>query len=246
MAANESLVLDTLSLSDETNFQLEKLDVPPAKRRQQWASSPDSDGDALIQQSHYDNVQVPFQIRCVSQASIDLANDLIAQVNLQLAEAELRAIAEPTVQCLPAGLPGYWTPAGSTRTGILVIQSGTIDERPLTVQGDDAGYFLTNPMPVIRGTLNCLPGVYASILETVAAVSASAPTVQISVPNVPGDMLAPTELTITDTVTSPGQERKYADWGWICRGSRRVERTLSPTPRRRSTRPGGLRTRRPC
>lgn len=203
MAVNEGLSLGGLELNAE-GLSAASLELPPARRKMQLVGTADSDGELLVGPSHFENVEATVRVRIEPQASMDDALDLIQRIDTKIAAAEDYEGDLLT----PAGLPLVWSPAGSTHSGTIYVVSGEITERPIVVEGEDAGYFVDAPVVVLR--LVCLPGIYRDEVAT-EPVTFSEPVGELEIPNVGGQLLAPARLEITDLA---GECRGFAEVGW--------------------------------
>jgi hypothetical protein len=70
VATREQLVLDGTALDSATGaFALVELEMPPPKKRAQWAQSGDSDGAALVSDPLFENREITAKIRIRNQAA---------------------------------------------------------------------------------------------------------------------------------------------------------------------------------
>src|SRR4029079_15250408 len=87
------------------------------------------------------------------------------------------------------------------------VLSGEITGLPVSMDGDDAGWFKNSP--VLEVTLTCQPFGYGT--ETVGSGTSSAtPFVTVTLASVLGDVPAEGRLIVTDAAT---QARRYMEWG---------------------------------
>jgi len=197
MATLEQLVLDGLALNDVTNYRLQGFDAPPPKKRYEWADGGDADGAALVRDPLFENREVTLRVRVAQRATMDLALAAVAAVTDKLEEAEKQ----------PDGLDMVWTPANGTKSITFKVLSGEITGLPVTMDGNDAGWFKNSP--VINVTLTCKPFAYGP--EVVGSGTSSAtPFVALTVASVTGDVPAEGRLIVTDAAT---QNRRYLEWG---------------------------------
>lgn len=197
MAILEQLVLDGLALNDVPNYRLQGFDAPPPKKRYEWAPGSDADGAALIRDPLFENREITARIRIAQRASMDLALAAVGAIVDKLEEAEKH----------PDGLDLVWTPANSTKSFTFKVLSGEVTGVPVSMDGDDAGWFKN--APVVTLTLTCKPFGYGP--ETLSSTSAtSTPFVTITLAGVAGDVPAEGRLIFTDSAT---QARRYLAWG---------------------------------
>ena len=178
-------------------FILQGFECPPPAKRQEWAQGADSDGALLVRDPLFDNREVTVRLRVAQQTTMDAALTQISLISKKLEEAEQQ----------PDGLPLVWTPANSTKSVTFYVLSGTIDGLPITLSGDDAGWFLKAPVVTVK--LQCKPFGYGTPVTSSTASSAT-PFVTLTLASVPGDVLAEGRLQVTDAAT---QNRRYIEWG---------------------------------
>jgi hypothetical protein len=87
------------------------------------------------------------------------------------------------------------------------VLSGSIDGLPISLTGDDAGWFLR--APVITVKLICKPFGYGTPVTSSTASSAT-PFVTMTIAAQAGDVPAEGRLLVTDAAT---QNRRYVEWG---------------------------------
>jgi hypothetical protein len=197
VASLEQLVLDGLVLNDVTNYRLQAFDCPPPKKRYEWATGADADGAALVRDPLFENREVTARIRVTQRSTMDIALAAVAAISDKLEEAEKQV----------AGLDLVWTPADGTKAFTFKVLSGEITGLPVTMDGDDAGWFKRSP--VVTVTFTCKPFGYGT--EVVGSPTSSAtPFVTLTVANVTGDVPAEGRLIVTDAAT---QARRYMEWG---------------------------------
>lgn len=197
MAVLEQLVLDGLALNDVTNYRLQGFDAPPPKKRYEWAPGGDADGSALVRDPLFENREITLRIRITQRATMDLALAAVAAITDKLEEAENQ----------PDGLDLVWTPANGTKSFTFKVLSGEITGLPVSMDGDDAGWFKNSPVVLV--TLTCKPFGYGT--EVVGGSTSSAtPFVTVTVASVTGDVPAEGRLIVTDAAT---QTRRHLEWG---------------------------------
>ena len=197
MATLEQLVLDGLALNDVTNYRLQGFDAPPPKKRSEWVTGGDADGAALVRDPLFENREITLRVRVTQRATMDLALAAVAAISDKLEEADKH----------PEGLDMVWTPANGTKSVTFKVLSGEVTGLPVTMDGDDAGWFKNSP--VVNVTLTCKPFAYGA--EVVGSGTSSAtPFVTLTVAGVTGDVPAEGRLIVTDAAT---QSRRYAEWG---------------------------------
>jgi len=197
MATLEQLVLDSLALNDATNYRLQAFETPPPPKRFEWVTGGDSDGGALVRDPLFENREIICRIRVTQQSTMDLALAKIAAIVDKLEEAEKH----------PEGLDLVWTPANGTKSITFKVLSGEVQGLPVTMDGDDAGWFKNAPVVTVK--LTCKPFGYGP--EVVGGSTSSAtPFVTLTVAGVTGDVPAEGRLIVTDAAT---QARRYLEWG---------------------------------
>lgn len=199
MAVNEGLVLDTLDLNDGTTYSLEALSINPAKKRFEWQTGGDSDGGVLSRDALYENREIVARVRVAQQATQDLALAKIALIADKLEEAERNQ----------TGVALQWTPAdGTLTTGTFRCLAGEITDLPVTVQGDDAGWFVK--APVVTVTMTCDPFMRGPEVLAGTTSASTLPVVTLELTSVAGDAPAEGRLVVTDAAS---QSRRLVRWG---------------------------------
>lgn len=197
MSSLEQLVLDGLALNDVTNYRLQSFDAPPPTKRYEWAQGGDADGAALVRDPLFENREIQARIRITQRSTMDLALAAVGAIVDKLEEAEQQ----------PVGLDLVWAPADGTKSVTFKVLSGEVTGLPVTMDGDDAGWFKRSP--VVTLTLTCKPFGYGT--EVVGSSTSSAtPFVTVTVASVTGDVPAEGRLIVTDAAT---QSRRYLEWG---------------------------------
>lgn len=197
MATNESLVLDSLQLNDGTTYTLEAVTMAPPRKRPEWQQGGDSDGAVLGRDPLFDSRVVTARVRVEPQSTTDLALAKIAAIIDRLEESERNQ----------AGVDLVWTPADATKSVTFKVLSGEIDEMPIVVDGDGAGWFVRAPM--VQLTFTCRPFGYG--VEVVGTpVTSALPMMTVELTGVTGDVPAEGRLIVTDAAT---QARRHVEWG---------------------------------
>lgn len=196
----EGLVFDTVDLNDEATWSLEGLTIAPPSKRLQRLSAADADSDILAEVARHDLRTVTARLRYEGAAGMDSALGAIRDLVGRLQRAEE----------LEQGSPLTWTPATSTRTGTMYVQSGEITEMPIELDGDNAGWLISNPRPVITVRFDCFPFIHLPEYSALVVTSNSARILTLAVADVPGDVPALGRLIITD---SAGQPRRHIEIG---------------------------------
>lgn len=178
-------------------FILQGYDVPPPNKRQEWAQGADIDGALLVRDPLFDNREITLRLRVAQQATMDDALTQISLISKKLEEAEQQ----------PDGLPLIWQPAGSTKRVTFYVLSGVVEGLPITLSGDDAGWFLRAPVVMLK--LQCKPFWHGADI-TSSTTSAATPFVTTTITSVPGDVPALGRLLVTDAAT---QNRRYIEAG---------------------------------
>jgi hypothetical protein len=187
-------------------FSLESLSMPPPAKKPEWIGGADASGAILARDPLHDNRVIEARVRVDEQASQDAAQSKLAQIVDALEECERHANGRPLV----------WQPADATKRLTFRCLSGEITDLPITVQGDDAGWFVKSPVVTVR--LTCLPegeGVEVSA----GTVTSTDPLIALELASVGGDMPALGRLVVTDNAT---QSRRFVAWGLESRWLPRV------------------------
>lgn len=198
MATFETFVLDGLTLSGDPTSSLivEAVNMPEPAARPDWVTAADSEGAALLRDPEHENREITFRLRVGQQTTMDLALDRVSQVVDKLRKA-VRT---------DGGIAMTWAPAGATRTVTFDVLFGTIDEIPITWDGDGAGWFQRTPVVPVK--LTCEPYWRGTEILT-ATATATTPLVALEIASVGGDIPATGRLIITATTTA----RRYVEWG---------------------------------
>jgi hypothetical protein len=199
--------VDDIDATVSGPFGLESLSMPPPPKRPELISGADSNGAILARDPLHENRVIEARIRVDQQASQDTALGKVAQLVDALEECERHVNGRPLV----------WQPADATLNPITFrCLSGEITDLPITVEGDDAGWFQRFPVVTVR--LTCLP--FGEGTEVSAGtVTSTDPLIALELSSVAGDMPALGRLVVTDNAT---QSRRYVAWGLESRWLPRV------------------------
>ncbi|MBA2712773.1 MAG: hypothetical protein H0U55_04350, partial [Rubrobacteraceae bacterium] len=196
---NERITFGTLALNDQTTWFAESLTVAPPSKRLQRLASPDADSDILAELVRHDLRTVTMRLRYVgTSAQLDTALDAINDLSGRLQQAEE----------IDAGVALTWKPASSGHTGTMYVQSGEITDLPVTQEGDDAGWFLANPVITVR--FDCFPFIYGAEYLAGSTASTASRILTLTAANVPGTVPGLGRLVITDTAS---QNRSHIEIG---------------------------------
>ena len=197
----EALVFDSLALNAASGgWQLEQFTVAPPSKRLQRLSSADADSDVLAEAATHDLRTATARIRWEGGSDMDDALGAIQTLTSLLQRAEERE----------GGSPLVWTPANSTHTGTLYVQSGEITDLPIEQDGDGSGWLLDIPKPVITVRFDCFPFIHGTEYTAATLSSTSDRIASMEVSDVPGDVPGLGRLVITDTGT---QDRGHVEIG---------------------------------
>lgn len=185
------------STSVSSPLFLESVEFPPPPRLEEWVRGSDSDGSLLARSALADNREITCRVRVEPQTSMDTALAQVGTLLDKLQEAERN----------PAGIDLVWTPADATKTITFKVLSGEVTGLPVTLSGDDAGWYVSAPVVTIK--LTCFPfGYGAEVVGTPA--SSTLPVVTTELTAIPGDVPAEGRLIVTDNAT---QTRRLMRWG---------------------------------
>lgn len=194
----EGWVVDGLDWNDEQAWQLERLSVPRPEPRVSWLDSPDFDGSIPAEEERWGNRVCTARIRAIDLDSPEEALASIQGIAMKLAKAAR----------VEGGIPIEWTPAGTDLTGTLTLYRGQITNLPITWEGDDAGWFLDEP--VLEVELTCAPIIEGALVE-LDPVAMSGPVGRLELPEIAGTARARATAVITETSS---QSRRYAHISW--------------------------------
>ena len=202
----EGLVFDGVDLNAATGgWSLEAAGgtaftlTPPSKRIQRLSSA-DADADILAEAATHDLRIGTARVRWEGGGGMDGALAAIRDIVARLQRCEERELGSALV----------WTPANSTRTGTLRVQSGEITDLPIEQDGDAAGWLLTSPKPLITIRFDCFPLLEGTEYLAASLASTSDRVASMEVSGVPGEVPAIGRLVITDTGT---QSRGHVEIG---------------------------------
>lgn len=198
MSSLEQFALDTLELNDGTNYFLESLSIPPARKKPEWVTGGDSDGATLARGPLYENAEIVARVRVVVQSTMDLAIAKLAALGDKLQESERNQ----------TGVAITWTPADGTIQATGRALSGEITDLPVTAQGDEAGWFVKTPVVTI--TLTRDPFWRGAEVSGGTTTASTLPVVTLELTSVAGDVPAEGRLVVTDAAT---QSRRLVRWG---------------------------------
>ncbi len=185
----EQLVLDGMALNDDLTWEMQALEMPPPAKRLAWITGADADGALLGAEERYENRIVRATLRVVRAASMDAALGALGALVKKLQDAPKR---------YPPGMPLVWTPASSTKSLTAYVLAGEIENLPIELEGDLAGWLLQTPVLVVR--FDCRPFLYDTAEKSVAEVTGTK-LVTVDVPGVGGDVPAEGRLVVTDNAT---------------------------------------------
>jgi hypothetical protein len=193
----EGLTLNGLSLNNGTTHILTALQLPIPAKKPEWVEGSDADGAVLMRNPLVENGTLVATLDLYT-ASKDAANAAIGAIVDQLEEADLN----------PAGIPVVWTPVNGTKSLTFYALSGEVTELPMDTKAVDSN------VPTVTITLKCRPGGYGALVTGPSQTTAG-PTVQLTVPDVPGDM--PTDEAYIVITDQSSQTRRHVEWGaeWL-------------------------------
>jgi hypothetical protein len=196
MAANEGFILGTLDLNDETSLVTESVKFTPAALKPVWAQNSAADGDALVDEPHYENAVFEMTIRVLPKDSMDESLEVLGELTDAVQEC---ARAE-------GGQEFVWLPAESTTPYTWYAVLGEMTELPIDLA---SGWLFKSPTITVK--LTCRPFGYMqqrTILE--ATESGADPLQTIYVGGVEGDVRAEATLILSDASEI---DRRFAQWG---------------------------------
>ena len=197
----ESVVFDSIDLNAASGgWSLEAFTLAPPSKRLQRLTSADADADVLADAAQHDLRTATARIVWEGGGGMDGALAAI-----QALVARLQRCEE-----LEAGSPLVWTPANSTHTGTLYVQSAEVTDMPIEQDGDNAGWLLSTPRPKLTVRFDCFPFLHGAEYSAATLSTTSARIASIEVSSVPGDVPGLGRLVITDTGT---QDRGHVEIG---------------------------------
>lgn len=196
----EQIIIGAVAVNDGVNFMIEDFTFTPAVKRPLFVRNVDSDGEALVRESHYTNAYMEMQVRCISVANGDI-------------EAALKALgglvdALQGCERIEGGEAVEWIPAGTELSYIAYALTADIEELPITATGDLAGWFLAQP--VLKFKLTLRPFLYGEERVALAETESTELMQVVHVGGIKGDVPAEGRLIIRDKAL---QARRYAEWG---------------------------------
>ena len=197
----ESVVFDSIDLNAASGgWSLEAFTLAPPSKRLQRLTSADADADVLAEAARHDLRTATARIVWEGGGGMDGALAAI-----QALVARLQRCEE-----LEAGSPLVWTPANSTHTGTLYVQSAEVTDMPIEQDGDNAGWLLSTPRPKLTVRFDCFPFLHGAEYSAATLSTTSARIATMDVSDVPGDVPGLGRLVITDTGT---QDRGHVEIG---------------------------------
>ena len=197
----ESVVFDSIDLNAASGgWSLEAFTLAPPSKRLQRLTSADADADVLADAAQHDLRTATARIVWEGGGGMDGALAAI-----QALVARLQRCEE-----LEAGSPLVWTPANSTHTGTLYVQSAEVTDMPIEQDGDNAGWLLSTPRPKLTVRFDCFPFLHGAEYSAATLSTTSARIATMDVSDVPGDVPGLGRLVITDTGT---QDRGHVEIG---------------------------------
>lgn len=194
----ERLVLLGVSLNDATNYSIDgtSFKYTPPQKKPAWATNPAADGDALVEESNYTNSTFEFTILVEPTGTKAKALEELGKLLDVLQECER----------IESGGALEWTPAETETTYTAYVSLAEINDLPITVAGEDAGWMLNSPVLKVKLTAGFLYGEESQVL----APAESALPLQEAYVSVGGDVPAEARLIVTDKAT---QNRRFAELG---------------------------------
>jgi hypothetical protein len=185
-------------------YSIEAFEPGVAAKRANFAGGPDTDGQVLVDDVHYDNVEATLRVRIwiADSTAMDSALAALGALVDKLQECERR----------DGGLPVRWTPANSTRTYTMYALLGAVDGLPIEATGDLAGWLVAKPVITIKLTRR--PFLYGA--EVTGATQAATGPVALywfgDDETSAGDVAGEGRLIVSDT---SGVARRHVEWGLI-------------------------------
>lgn len=144
--AVESWVLNGTEFNDPGNgLRMTAVTVNPAAKRIEWLENVDADGAALLRAPKVGLRQHTYKLRVMPQADMDTALQRVGAIvdALQACEAT------------QGGVDLVWTPNGAASSTTFTALAAELQELPLAMAGQDAGWFLASPVMTV--VIWCLP-----------------------------------------------------------------------------------------
>lgn len=173
--------------------------MPTPAKRAEWVTGADADGALLVRDPLVENRTITLRLILLPAASMNAALLAIEDLSQKLEECEQN----------DDGLGLVWTPANSTTGAItFYVLSGTVTNIPITMSGDDAGWFQKSP--VVNVTLTCKPFGYEAEVLFGSSTTDTKPLITLALTSIPGDVPAEGRLIVTDNAS---QSRAHVEWG---------------------------------
>lgn len=196
MAANEGLKLGTVDLNDESTFVTESFKFTPAALKPIWAQNSAADGDALVEEPHYDNAVFELTIRVLPKTNMDEALEALGELTDAVQECAR----------IEGGQEFVWTPAESTTPYLWYAVLAEMPELPIDLA---SGWLVGSPAVSVK--LTCRPFGYMEERVIKAAVESGAEPIQtLYIGEVQGDVLAEATAIVSD---ASEEDRRFAQWG---------------------------------
>lgn len=198
----EQLKLGTIPLNDGIDFDVmgDSFAFTPAQLKLLWANNADADGDALVgNEQHYTPAYFDMTIATVPSSST-------AEARTRL--ATLIAVLQ-ACQNTEGGQALEWIPHGTEVAYTAYALAAEITDLPMTVEGNDAGWF--HDAPIVRVRLTCKSFLHRPARVAKAAKESGAEPLQVLyVPEVGGDVAAEGEVILLD---KSAQDRRHIELG---------------------------------
>lgn len=190
-----------ISFEDGSPWRMTSLEVPADETTPMLVKT--ALGSIPARPARLENSLITIRLEMEPQESMEDAQDHIGALDLALTEAE-RVASEG--QWVDPGLDLarlIWTAWGSERTLGRPFVAGKLTV-PKELQGDDAGYFLDKPSPVVTLVVEAWPGWFGDYAELVALTGTDAyriagnTAVAFDVDPPGGDLPPWVDLTVTE------------------------------------------------
>ena len=195
--ALEGLTLNGLSLNNGTTHMLTALQLPIPAKKPEWVEGADANGAVLMRDPLVENGTLVATVDLIGSTKAQ-ALGLIGAIVDELEEADRNS----------AGVPVVWTPAGGGLSMTFYALSGEVTQLENDIK------FTAGNVPTVVVTLKCRPGGYGALVTGPSQTTAG-PVVQLTVPDVPGDM--PTDEAYIVITDQSSQSRRHVEWGaeWL-------------------------------
>lgn len=187
-----------LDTNDQVDWTMEAMTFVPAEKKSQLAENPNADGVVLVEEAHYGPAYFNLTLRALGAEDTDSALEAIGELMNKLQGCER----------IRGGGPCEWTPNNASTTYTAYVLFAEIEELPITVDGELAGWFLE--MPVIKVKLTCRPFLYTEARRVLAPVESEDPVQVVYVGGILGHVPAEARLQLADAAS---QTRRYVAWG---------------------------------